>query len=86
MLRPVGPKKWSDEETSDPVYADQRNFYKVKKWSADDMHVERMLYAGNNLDKARRIFDEATRHRPLIRLTIRQRARLLDRWPTVPSV
>jgi hypothetical protein len=32
-----------------------------------------MLYAGNNLDKARRIFERTLRHRPRIRLTVRQR-------------
>jgi hypothetical protein len=45
------------------------------------MHVERMLYAGNNLDKAREIFAAAIRHRPRIRLTIRQRTRVLDQCP-----
>jgi hypothetical protein len=23
---------WSDEETDDPLQADERNFYKVEKW------------------------------------------------------
>jgi hypothetical protein len=32
---------------------------------------DRLLYAGNNLDKARELFDEAVKHRPRIRLTIR---------------
>jgi len=41
----------------DPAYADRRNFYKVEKWSGDGLGVELLLYAGNNLDKARRIFD-----------------------------
>jgi hypothetical protein len=45
------------EETHDPLYADRRNFYKVEKWSRDGLRVELMLYAGNNLDKARRIFE-----------------------------
>jgi hypothetical protein len=35
-----------------------------------------MLYAGNNLEKARDIFAEAIKHRPRIRLTIRQRTRV----------
>jgi hypothetical protein len=26
---------WSQEETDDPLYADQRNFCKVEKWSRD---------------------------------------------------
>jgi len=64
---------WSDEETDNPLRADDRNFYKVEKWTKDGMKVDRMLYAGNNLDKAREIFVKAIKHRPRIRLTIRQR-------------
>ena len=60
----------SDEETDDPTYADRRNFYKVEKWSRDGLRVELMLYAGNDLDKARRIFERTAKHRPRIRLTI----------------
>ena len=26
---------WSDEETQDPLYADDRNFYKVEKWTKE---------------------------------------------------
>ena len=70
---------WSDEETNDPCYADCRNFYKVERWVRDGSRVELMLYAGNSLDKARRIFER--KHRPRIRLTIRQRMRVLDEWP-----
>jgi hypothetical protein len=40
-----------------------------------------MLYAGNNLDKARRIVERTVKHRPRIRLTIRQRMRVLQEWP-----
>ena len=58
----------SDEDTDDPHYADRRNFYKVEKWSRDGLRVELMLYAGSSLDKARRIFERATK-RPRIRLT-----------------
>ena len=71
----------SDEETDDPLYADRRNFYKVEKWSRDGLRVELMLYAGNNLDKARRIFEQTHKQRPRIRLTIRQCMRVLDEWP-----
>ena len=28
---------WSHEETDDPLYADQHNFYKVEKWSKDGL-------------------------------------------------
>jgi hypothetical protein len=41
----------------------------------DGAKVDRMLYAGNNLDKAWDIFAKAVKHRPRIRLTIRQRTR-----------
>jgi hypothetical protein len=55
--------------------------YKVEKWSRDGLRVEFMLYAGNNLDKARRIFERTSKYRPRTRLTIRQRMRVLDEWP-----
>ena len=50
---------------------------------ADDrnLKIECMLYAGNNLDKARELFADAIKHRPRIRLTIRQRTRVLFQWP-----
>jgi hypothetical protein len=66
---------WSDEEPHDPLYADRRNFYKVEKWSGDGLRVMLLLYAANNVDKARRIFERTHQHRPRIRLTIRQRMR-----------
>jgi hypothetical protein len=70
-----------DDETDDPHYADRRNFYKVEKRSRDGLRVELMLYAGNNFDTARQIFNQTIKHRPGIRLTIRQRMRVLDEWP-----
>jgi hypothetical protein len=42
-----------------------------------------MLHAGSNLDKAREVFAAAIHHRPRIRLTIRQRTRVLEQWPAV---
>ena len=72
---------WSDEETNDPLVADVRNFYKVEKWTRDGSKVDCLLYGGNNLDKAREIFAKAIMHRPRIRLTIRQRIRVLHQWP-----
>jgi len=72
---------WSREETDDPLEADRRNFYKVEKWSKDGLHIDRLLYAGNDLDKAREIFAAETKRRPGIRLTIRQRTRVLRNWP-----
>jgi hypothetical protein len=72
---------WSDEETNEPLLADHRNYYKVEKWTKDGGRVERMLCAGSNLDKARELFAAAVKHRPRIRLTIRQRTRVLQQWP-----
>jgi len=40
-----------------------------------------MLYAGSNLAKARDIFREFVKDRPRAHLTIRQRIRVLDKWP-----
>jgi hypothetical protein len=60
---------------------DNHNFYKVEKWTKDGTKIDRMLYAGNNLDKARDIFARAIKHRPRIRLTIRRRTRVLQQWP-----
>jgi hypothetical protein len=74
----VGP--WSDKEDN-PILTNENSFYQVDKCTKDGTTVEQMLYAGNNLDKARRIFECTTKHRPRIRLTIRQRMRLLDEWP-----
>ena len=71
----------SDEETDEPLIANDRNYYKVEKWTKDGSKVERTLYAGSNLDKAREVFAAAIYHRPRIRLTIRQRSRVLEEWP-----
>ena len=71
----------SDEETADALYADERNFYKIEKWTKEGSRVDRMLYAGNNLDKARAIFAATVKRRPRVRLTIRQRSRVLQHWP-----
>jgi hypothetical protein len=71
------PRPEEDEETDEPLVADHRNYYMVEKWTKDGSKVDRMLYAGNNLDKARQLFAEAVKHRPRITLTIRQRTRVL---------
>jgi hypothetical protein len=70
-----------DEETDEPLIADHRNYYKVEKWTKDGTRVERMLYAGSNLDRARVLFEGEIKRRPRIRLTIRQRMRVLAQWP-----
>ena len=43
-LNPIGP-----EETDDPVYADERNFFKVEAWTADGNNIRALIYAGNRL-------------------------------------
>jgi hypothetical protein len=70
-----------DEETDNPFHADDRNFYKLEKWTRDRTKVDRLLYAGNNLEKARDLLAKAVKHRPRIRLTLRQRTRILDEYP-----
>ena len=40
-----------------------------------------LLFAGSSLDKAKRVFDRWVKHRPRIRMTIRQRTRVLQQWP-----
>jgi hypothetical protein len=72
---------WSDEETDDPLLAGRRNYYKVEKWTKDGAKVDLMLYAGSNLEKTREIFTATIKHRPRVRLTIRQRTRVLDERP-----
>ena len=69
------------DQPREPLIANDRNYYKVEKWTKDGSKVERMLYAGSNLDKAREIFTAAIYHRPRIRLTIRQRSHVLEEWP-----
>jgi hypothetical protein len=71
---PLGPMPFGDAMTDDPVVADVRNFYKVELWTRDDC-IERMLFAGTSLDKARALFADYARRRPAARLTIRQRSR-----------
>ena len=44
------------DETTDPLVADVRNFYKVEKWTRDGTKVDSLLYAGNNLEKGPRDF------------------------------
>ena len=46
---------WSDDETDNPLLADESNFRKVEKWTKDGAKVERMLYAGDDLERAREI-------------------------------
>jgi hypothetical protein len=63
----------ANKETNNSLCTDERNFYRVEECTKDAAKVERLLYAGNNLDKALVIFAKAVRHRPRMRLTVRQR-------------
>ncbi len=72
------------EETTDPLVADARNFYKVEKWTRDGTKVDSLLYAGNSLGRARSVFEQAIKHRPRIHVTIRQQTRVLDQYPPRP--
>jgi hypothetical protein len=72
---------WSAEETDDPNNADARNYYKVERWTNDGLYVAGMLYAGNDLERARNIFAAGIKRRPRARLTIRQRSQVLWNWP-----
>jgi hypothetical protein len=71
------------ETTTDPHYANERNFYKVELWTKDDQRVARLLHAGNRIDKARDVFAAAVKRRPRGRYTIRQRCRVLEQWPSL---
>jgi hypothetical protein len=56
----------------------------MSDWSddeTDELRAERMLHAGNSLDRARAILQAEIRRRPRGRYTIRQRTRVLDHWP-----
>jgi hypothetical protein len=77
----AGMSHWSNEETENPLVADDRNFYKVEKWTKDGTKVDRVLYAGTDFAKATELFLEAVNHRPKIRLTLRQRRRVIRQWP-----
>jgi hypothetical protein len=71
----------TDEETDSADFADARNFYKGEEWTKNGSKVDRLLNAGNSLDKLRETLVKAIKHRPWIRLTIRQRTRVLQQWP-----
>jgi len=75
-------ERWSEEETDNPVYADTRAFFKVEEWTADDLHVARLIYAGNRLERARDMFDAVIGFEPAGRYYIRQGIRVVDKWPT----
>jgi hypothetical protein len=72
------------EETDDPCYADERNFYKVEECRRSDIvgGDKRLLYASNNLERVRRFLRREVQRRPNVKLMIRQRTRVLQEWPS----
>ena len=54
------------------TYADDRNFYKVEKWTKDGTKVDSLVYAGNSLGRARSVFESG--------LTSDQARRISWRW------
>src|SRR6476661_10876427 len=68
-------------ETFDPNDADRRNFYKVEKWDAAELHIEALIHASNDLECAKAIFASEKNRRPRGRYTFRQGLRVLERWP-----
>ena len=44
---------WYEEGNDDLLLADERNFYKVEKWTKDGAKIDRLLYAGGSLKRAR---------------------------------
>ena len=55
-----------------PNDADRRNFYKVEKWDAAELHIEALIHASNDLECARAIFASEKNRRPRGRYTLRQ--------------
>jgi hypothetical protein len=43
-------------ETNDPDEADRWRFYKVERWNSAEQHVVELLYANNDLSKAKAMF------------------------------
>jgi hypothetical protein len=68
-------------ETNDPDQADRRRFYKVERWDSAEQHVVELLYASNDLSKAKAMFAAWKDRRPRGRYTLRQGIRVLQRWP-----
>jgi hypothetical protein len=54
-------------------------FLMVEKWEGQKP-VE-LIYGGNRLEKAHAAFDAIVKNRPRGRYTLRQRARVLRKWP-----
>ena len=82
---PLGDSFWHEQNkklrlaelTINPLVAHDRSCFKVEKVEQRRHEADRILYAGNNLDKARGLSAWAIKRRPRIRL----RTRVLQQWP-----
>jgi hypothetical protein len=68
-------------QTDRPSVADLHAYFKVELWTKDGCKIQRMLWAGNGIEKARSIFKEAVKRRPRGRYTIRQYTCVLEKCP-----
>ena len=69
------------EETDSPT--DDRNVYKVEKWTRDGTKIDSLLYGGNSLGRARSVFERnrASVRRPQLRICyIRVTVHQTKRW------
>jgi hypothetical protein len=73
------------QETNDPDEADRQRFYKVERWDSAEQYVVELLYASNDLSKAKAMFAAWKDGRPRGRYTLRQGIRVLNRWPPHPK-
>ena len=82
-LRPVAPppNPFGEQETDNFQEAFDRGFYMVLERRRDNDQIARMLYGGNNIDKARATFADIVRRRPRGRWTLQQRTQVLQKWP-----
>jgi hypothetical protein len=56
-------------------------YYMVELRTQDDQSIARLVLGTQSLDRARAAFDSVVGERPLQPVTLRQRARVLRRWP-----
>lgn len=77
--RSAEPFAYQEAETWQEAW--ERNFYAVEKWSKDGQQPDSLVHGSNNLMKARDAFDDIVRRRPRGRYVLRQRARVLRKWP-----
>lgn len=77
----VGRMPVPPDDTTDPVEALRARYYMVELRTFDDRRVARLIIGTQSLDRARAAFDAVVADKPLQPVTLRQRARVLRRWP-----